>query len=231
MDVLTDARNEIRHNSTAQVRAGGTLISAPVIYITIGTTAASAVSPGDTIRALPQPDLETMTSRFAIASREFPAIIDNIVLLNDQLHSVKGTLGAFGVEHGGVELTRARVGASRVMRKATASGGTISLALAPQSSLTIRARLALARVDSIRTLLSSDSTSYGRFRRDSTLLHEVANLRVEVDSVKDRLNSPDGTLGRLRVDSALFAAVNGAQHELTLIMADIHRRPLRYVHF
>jgi hypothetical protein len=117
------------------------------------------------------------------------------------------------------------------MRKVTTSGGTIGLALADRSSLTIRARLAVARVDSIRALLSSDSTSYGRFRRDSTLLRELASLRVEVDSVKSRLDSPDGTLGRLRADSALFAALNGAQHELTLIMADIQRRPLRYVHF
>lgn len=231
MDVLSIARPEIRHNSTAQVRAGGTLIAAPVIYLTIGTTAAAAVSPGDTIRALPQPDLETMTSRFAVASREFPAIIGNIKLLNDQLHSVNSTLGAFGIEHGGVELSRARAGATLMMRKLTTSRGTIGLALASQTSLTSRARQALARADSIRALLASDRTSYGRFRRDSTLLHQVADLRAEIDIVRERLASPDGTLGRLRADSALFVGLGSAQHELTLIMADIHRRPLRYIHF
>src|SRR5689334_4212761 len=85
MDVLSSARQGIRNNSTAQVRSGGTLISSPVVYLTIGTTGASVVRSGDTIRTLPQSDLETMTSQFAIASREFPAIIRNIKLLNDQL--------------------------------------------------------------------------------------------------------------------------------------------------
>src|SRR3982750_1003207 len=94
MDVLSSARQGIRANSTAQVRSGGTLISSPVVYVTIGTTGSLAVSSGDTLRALPHPDIETMTSEFAIASREFPAIIRNIKLLNDQLHSVHGTLGA-----------------------------------------------------------------------------------------------------------------------------------------
>ena len=97
MDVLSSARQGIRGNSTAQVRSGGTLISSPVVYLTIGTIGASVVASGDTIRTLPQSDLETMTSQFAIASREFPAIISNIKLLNDQLHSVDGTLGAMGI--------------------------------------------------------------------------------------------------------------------------------------
>jgi hypothetical protein len=45
------------------------------------------------------------------------------------------------------------------------------------------------------------------------------------------MTSPNGTLGRMRADSALFQALNGAEHEMTLIMADVHRRPLRYIHF
>lgn len=231
MDVLAADRDEIRRNSTAQVRAGGTLIAAPVVYITIGTTATPAVSPGDTLRALPQPDLETMTSEFAVASREFPAIIGNIKLLDDQLHGVNTTLGAFSVEHGGVELARTRIGTARLTRQVSSGGGTIGLALAPQSSLTRRAHLALARADSIRVLVSSDRTSYGRFRRDSTLGREVAQLHDEMQLVSERLASPDGTLGRLRGDSALFTALTGAEHEMTLIIADIQRRPLRYIHF
>lgn len=231
MDVLSDARNEIRHNSTAQVRTGGTLISAPVIYITIGTPATPPVSPGDTIHALPQPDLETMTSEFALASRDFPAIIDNVKLLDQQLHSVNGTLGAFGVEHGGVELVRARLGASRIMGQLGSPNGTIGRALSSASPLQLRARLALARADSIRTLLASENTSYGRFRRDSTLLRDVAELRNEIDGVHAELTSPDGTIGRLHADSAVFNALGSAQHEMTLIMADIRRHPLRYVHF
>jgi phospholipid/cholesterol/gamma-HCH transport system substrate-binding protein len=231
MDVLSSARDKIRLNSTAQVRSGGTLIAAPVVYVTIGTAAMRAVVPGDTIHALPQPDLETMTSEFAVASRQFPAIIDNIKILNNQLHSVDNTLGALGIEHGGTELARARAGAARLSSQISTPTGTVGLALSSGSVLTARARQAMARADSIRTLLSSDRTSYGRFRRDSTLLRDMANLRAEIDTVRAQMTSPNGTLGRMRADSALFQALNGAEHEMTLIMADVHRRPLRYIHF
>ena len=172
-----------------------------------------------------------MTSQFAIASREFPVIIQNVKVLGQQLHSVDGTLGAFGLEHGGVELTRARVGAARLGASIRQPSGTIGLALSSRSRLTDRANRALARADSLRALVSSSQTALGRFRRDSTLMREVADMRNEVDIVRARLASTDGTLGRLHADSAIFDALASAQRELTLIMADIRRHPLRYVRF
>jgi phospholipid/cholesterol/gamma-HCH transport system substrate-binding protein len=231
MDVLSSARQGIRNNSTAQVRSGGTLISSPVVYLTIGSTSASEVASGDTVRTLPQSDLETMTSQFAIASREFPAIISNVKLLSDQLHSVNGTLGAMGIEHGGVELARTRRQVTRLAEKVTRPGGTIGAALAPATSLTDRARRVMARVDSVRATIANENTSLGHVRRDSTLMREVADIRNELDIVRARMASPTGTLGRVHADSALFDAIARAQREMTLIMADVHRRPLRYIHF
>jgi hypothetical protein len=63
------------------------------------------------------------------------------------------------------------------------------------------------------------------------LLRQVADVRREIDVVRDRLASPNDTLGRFGADSAIFVALNGARHEMTLIMADIRRQPLRYIHF
>jgi phospholipid/cholesterol/gamma-HCH transport system substrate-binding protein len=231
MDVLSSERQGIRMNSTAQVRSGGTLISSPVVYLSIGSNASRMVAPGDTLRTLPQSDLETMSSDVAIASRQFPDIINNVKLLNKGLQSARGTLGAFGVEHGGVQLARVQNQASRLMSRASRPAGTIGLALGSSTSLAERARRVMSRADSVRALLSSDKSSLGRFRKDSTLLREVADIRNELDIVRARLTSPTGTLGRARTDSALFAAVAGVQREMTLIMADIHRRPLRYIHF
>lgn len=232
MDVLSSAQQGIRLNSTAQVRSGGTLIGSPVVYLTIGTSERRAVVPGDTIRALPQSDIETMTSEFAIASRQFPEIIGNVKLLNQELHSARGTLGAFGIEAGGVELQRARSQSGRLASRLTRPTGTIGLALAPESSLADRARRVMLRADSVRALLTADNrTSFGRFRRDSTLLREVADIRNELDILRARMASPNGTVGRARADSALFDALTATQREMTLIMADIRRRPLRYIHF
>jgi phospholipid/cholesterol/gamma-HCH transport system substrate-binding protein len=231
MDVLSSARQGIRRNSTAQVRAGGTPIGAPVVYVTIGTNTAPVVSAGDTIRTLPQSDLETMSSEFAIASREFPAILGNIKLLNQQLHSVQGTLGAFGIEHGGVQLTTAQAHLSQLATTLNQPNGTVGLALSSRPSLAARAQLAMARADSLRALLNSDRSSYGRFRRDSSLLNVVSDIRGELNIVQARMSSTSGTLGRARADSALLDAIASTQREMTLMMADVRRRPLRYVHF
>jgi ABC-type transporter Mla subunit MlaD len=231
MDVLSSAQQGIRQNSTAQVRSGGTLISSPVLYLSIGSSSSRMIAAGDTLHTLPQSDLETMSSDVAIASRQFPDIISNIKLLNQQLKSPRGTLGAFGVEHGDVQLARVQTQVSQVMSRVSRPTGTIGLALGSSTSLADRARRVMARADSIRALLASDKTSLGRFRKDSTLLREVADVRNELDIVRARLTSPTGTLGRAHTDSALFAGVFSAQREMTLIMADVHRRPLRYIHF
>jgi len=147
------------------------------------------------------------------------------------LHSVKGTIGAFSIEGGGGAMTRTEHQASHVLDKLSKSEGTIGLALSPESELSSRAQHTMARADSVRALLASDKTSFGRFRRDSTLLHQVADIRSELDLLGARMASTSGTLGRARADSALFQALAASQREMTLIMADMKRRPFRYVHF
>jgi hypothetical protein len=201
-----------------------------VVYLSIGTTEARVVGPRDTIRALPQPDLETVSSEFAIASRQFPEIINNVKLLNQELHGVQGTIGAFTIEHGSSQLQRAQYQAGRLASRFSQSTGTIGLALA-DPSLSDRAKRAMAQADSIRTLIASPTTSYGRFRRDSTLAREVADVRNELDIVRAQMMSPNGTIGRIHADSLLLQAVASTQREMTLIMTDLHRHPFRYIHF
>ena len=231
MDILEDAQPNVRQDSRAQIRAGGTLIGAPVVYVTLGTNGAPIASSGDTIRSVPQTDLENMTSEFALASRDFPEIIANMKLLNQQLHSVEGTLGALGIEKGGPELTRARARLSQLAAQVDEPRGTVGLALTQRARITERANRVMARADSVRQLIASDGTALGRFRRDSTLLKEVADIRNEVDILRARMASPHGTLGRARADSAVFDELTGLKREMTLLFADIKRRPLRYIRF
>jgi len=63
------------------------------------------------------------------------------------------------------------------------------------------------------------------------LFREVADVRNELDIIRARMASPNGTIGRMRADSTLLDAVANTHREMTLIMADIKRRPLRYIHF
>ena len=231
MDILESARHNVRHDSRAQIGAGGTLIGAPVVYISLGTTNAAVVQPRDTIRSLPQTDVENMTSEFALASRDFPEIIANVKLLNRQLHSVEGTLGAFGIERGGAALAATRARLARFGGDLGASDGTIGLALHDRSSLVARAKRVMARADSLRSLLASERTSLGRLRRDSTLVREVADLRNEIDILRARMASSEGTLGRARTDSAVFDELTGLRREMAQLFDDMRRRPMRYIRF
>lgn len=231
MDVLESARSNVRVDSRAQIRAGGTLIGAPVVYLSIGTNASRAARAGDTIRSLPQTDVENMASEFALASRHFPEIISNVKVLNRQLNSVQGTLGALGIEHGGPQLSSTRAHLSRLSARVSEPSGSVGLALNARTAVMERARRVMARADSVRQLVGSERTSFGRFRRDSSLLREISDIRNELDILRGRLSTPAGTLGRLQTDSAIFAALGGAQREMTLLFADMRRRPLRYIRF
>jgi phospholipid/cholesterol/gamma-HCH transport system substrate-binding protein len=231
MDVLESAQQQIRENSTIRIRAGGSLIGAPIVDVAIGTSSAPAVTNDDTLHTLPQSDFENVASEFAVASKDFPVIITNLKLLNTQLHSVQGTLGAMGIEKGGRELPIAREHLGRLSGQLTTPIGTVGRALSKSSPLAARAQRVMARVDSVRTLLASDRSVLGRFRRDSSLLREVADVRNEVDILRARMADPHGTLGRASADSAVFVALGTAQRNLTALMADLKRHPLRYLNF
>jgi hypothetical protein len=95
----------------------------------------------------------------------------------------------------------------------------------------VRARGALARVDSIGALLASTSGSFGRFHRDSTLIQSVAGLRDELTELQARLDSAGGNANRLSTDSSLVRSVAESRRAMSRLFDDIRRRPLRYVHF
>jgi hypothetical protein len=228
LSVLEKHRELIRRDASAQIRSGGTLLGAPVVFVSGGSVAAAPVTEGDTLRTLPQQDPEGLTSSFANASQEFPAIIGNVKVLAAQLRSASGTAGAIlNSDAGGDQLTLLRDRATDVVRRATAPRGTVGLALS-QGDAIARVKRATAQVDSIRTLLASDAGSFGRFRRDSTLLRTANDLRNELAIAAALLDRPAGTAGRVVRDSAIVRQVAGARVQLDSLITDIKTRPLRY---
>jgi hypothetical protein len=230
-DLLAKYQPLVRHNSFAQIRTGSTLIGSPVLFIEPGTKEAAEVVDGDTLRTAPQNDAEGMASRFAYGSREFPAIINNVKLLSAQLEGVRGTAGAIlNSDRAAQNLGAFVQSASKLTQRATHGPGTIGLAM---SGTNIQGRLAvvMARSDSIRALMASNNTSLGRFRRDSSLLQAVADVRNEVSVMRALLDEPRGTAGRVLRDEAAQRALADAEKSLTALMTDLKRRPLRYVAF
>lgn len=228
MDVLEEHLEYIRKDARAQIRAGGTLIGAPVVYLSSTTTASPPVADGDTVTSLPQGDPEGVASRIAHASREFPAIIENVKDLRAELNRSAGTTGAFlnGEE---LQLDVVKNRGMRLANRALRGDGTIGRALAGDAAS--RAKVALARADSVRTLVSSGASVIGRFRSDTSLLRTVASVRDEISLARAMLDEPRGTAGRALHDSAMVTELKGVERELGALLADIRAHPIRYVHF
>jgi ABC-type transporter Mla subunit MlaD len=228
LDVLDQYRGLMHRDAEAQIRSGGSVIGAVVVYLTPGTVAAPLLRDNDTLRARAQRDLEGATVGFDAATQEFPAIMKNVKELRPQLEVTQGTLGAVihegMAQRGQISATVTKVGALR--SRLSGSHGTLGLTM----SGGVRARVSrvLARTDSVRALLSSSSTSLGRFHRDSTLLGEVTDIRNELTTLRAQLDEPRGTAGRVMHDSAVASALSDAHREMGLLVADLKKHPLRY---
>jgi hypothetical protein len=229
LDVGARFRPYIRRDAGTQVRAGGSIIGAPVIYITGGTPTARAVARGDTLTSRPPADVEAMTAGFSVAARELPLIMQNVRVIGTQLRAASGTIGAFRVEEGGVELGGVQARGARIAARFRDGRGTLGLALGGREALAARARGAMARADSIRSLLASGRGELGRFRRDSTLLRQVGEIRDELTIVRALLDEPRGTAGRVLHDGALKTELARTDSAMTRLFADIKSRPLRYL--
>ncbi|HVX40999.1 MAG TPA: MlaD family protein [Gemmatimonadaceae bacterium] len=230
LDVLDRVRPQIRRDSRVSMRTGGSIIGNEVVYVTTGTARAQGVRDGDTIHAATQTDYEATTSEATEAAHQLPAIIDNVKLIGAQLRSAEGTLGAFGLD-GSTELARVRARTDRVMGRLSSSNGTVSMVLSQRSALQARAQEAMAAADSLRALVGSNQHSLGRFRRDSTLTREIAEVRAELARVQQLAMSPNGTIGRFRTDSAIVRGLHRDIASMDSLFADVQKHPLRYIAF
>lgn len=225
--VLERHRRAVRSDSRVQLRAGGSFIGSPVVHISVGTPGARGVGDGDTIRSMPRTDIEALASRAASGARELPLLMNNVKLVAEQLRSTRGTLGAMKDGVPGMEMARGRAGA--IAGSVKEGRGSLGLMLSGRERLMGRASVAMARADSIRALLASGRGNVGRFRRDSTLLRHVAEIRDELSILGHLMSSPDGTMGRMRQDRAVQQGIAEAQREMTALFADLKEHPFRYI--
>ena len=94
-----------------------------------------------------------------------------------------------------------------------------------------RVSSAMRSADTIRALLGSDETSYGRFKRDSSLARQIASVRNEMSILRGLIEQSRGTAGRIANDKAVTDALASVEKELGRTIEDIKRDPLRYVRF
>jgi phospholipid/cholesterol/gamma-HCH transport system substrate-binding protein len=228
LDVLAEPAVAIRRAAPVSIRAGGSLIGAPVVAISAATPVNPRVQNGDTLVADPGNELESIRTRLtATVGTEVPVVLDNMRVLAAQLATARGTLGALGIE-GPRRIGGTAAAAAALVDRATHGTGTVALALG-RGDLSTRARAVLTRVDELRTRAASGSGSIGRLRTDSALTRAIRDVRAELDVVQALLAEPRGTAGRVPRDEALRLELERARAELELIVADMRRNPLRYV--
>jgi phospholipid/cholesterol/gamma-HCH transport system substrate-binding protein len=230
LEVLERYGTAVRKDAVAQIRSGGSLIGAIVVSLTPGSAAMPAVTSGDTIRARRQLDTENAAAQFSGVARQIPGIVADLKVIRGQLEPTSGSIGPIMKDGlSGPAITQTRAQLARLQSQL--DGGRGSLGRIMNGGLGARAQRVMSRADSVRALVASSSTTLGRFRKDSTLAAEIADIRNELSIVRALLAEPRGTMGRMSRDSALTNAVGDAQREMSLLFADVKKHPLRYISF
>ncbi len=226
--LLKDALVNVRRDSYAQIRPGGSLIGAVIVYISAGTAPSPALHDGDTVRVRVSSAISNLASDVGTIRPEVAALIEQVQELNTKRGSTSGTIGAFSA-HGLPHMPEVTAGMSRIANKGMSGNGTIGLAM--RTDLMGRATRAMAGADSVRALMASGKGSLGRFKRDTTLITEVTGLMSEMDSVSAKMFDPLGSIVRSHSDSALGRALIRNHALLDSLVKDVKKHPFRYISF
>jgi phospholipid/cholesterol/gamma-HCH transport system substrate-binding protein len=225
LQILSDQMHFIRRDAWADIRPGGNLIGSPVVWISAGTSNARALHQGDTLREISTGKMRPVGDRVTALGAKLNSLADSggrvVALLNSQI----GTLGKV-IGTGVPRVAKATGQMSSLLGKATTGEGSVALML--NGGLGVQLAKVRAAKDSITYLLSSGNGNVGRFRRDSTLMKQVAHLQSELDSLRGVVGNTNG-ITRARTDTALTAEMARMRVELAALMADLKKHPLRYL--
>ncbi|HMI47610.1 MAG TPA: MlaD family protein [Gemmatimonadaceae bacterium] len=227
-ELLEDALPNVRKNSYARIRSGGTIIGAPVVAIRTGTINFPQLHEGDTVHARPprpQPDLAEDITALGPA---FTALGVETGKLRDNISKPSGTMGAYS-EGGLPDLADVSAGISSLNARATQGRGTLALAM--RGDLRARASHAMASADTLRNLMSSNKGSIGRFRKDTTLVTNATHILAEVDTLRSLFANPVGAIAAAHPDSALTRQLDRTHVLLASLIKDVKSNPTRYIRF
>jgi hypothetical protein len=223
-EFLTRALPSVRRDSYAQLRPSGTLIGAPIVYISPGTISAPGLKDGDTIYARPMPVAIDVAESVGGIGKEFTALGSATGELARRLEGPDGTIGA--VRANGLEdLPDVKAGMSSLGARASGNG-TIGRMM--RGNLMARASRTMAAADSIRRLVSSNRNNLGRFRRDTTLVTKAGHVLAELDSLSSLFKNPVGNLGRAVGDSTLAHELDRERVLMRELINDVKQNPGRY---
>jgi hypothetical protein len=213
----------VRRDSYAQLKPGGSFIGSLVVAISAGSASSPPLHDGDTLHILKKGRLANLTADVGTIEPAFSSLMSEVNALNAKLASPVGTIGNARVNG----MPRMPDVSARMSRMTARASGNGTVGLAMRSNLKGRSARAMAAVDSIRTLVSSNRSSVGRFRRDSTLVTKAGHVLAELDSLRTLASGQLG--GEAAADSSLAKGLTRTRALLAALIKDIKAHPLRYI--
>lgn len=222
-EFLEEMLPNVRRDSYAQMKPGGSVIGTIVVSISAGSATSPPLHDGDTVHSRKKKALGNLAADVGTIGPAFSSLASEVNTLTTKLASPEGTIGNARVRG----MPRMPEVSARMSRIASRAGGNGTIGLAMRANLSGRSSRAMAAADSIRALMSSNKTSLGRFRRDSTLVTKAAHVLAELDTLRTLASSPIG--GAAAADSSLTRALSRTRTLLASLLADIKKRPFRYI--
>lgn len=225
MDVLQRYLPYIRHDSDIQIQPGGSLIGAPVVYITVGTRRAPPVQAGDTLRARAQTEKHSDLADIGSLGDSIDAIAGGMRQVSHELDTTVNEVSALRARsvQQATEVQRALAGFSA---RALHSQGTVARGVADTAQLRREVVRLGALADSLQTAATNGSGTLGRFRRDSTLVQHAHRVLGSVDSLRGAIARYSG---RAPGDTAMANALARTHAQLDSVVADAKHHPFRYI--
>jgi phospholipid/cholesterol/gamma-HCH transport system substrate-binding protein len=227
-EFLAEALPGVRRDSYATIKPGGSLIGTLVVSITAGTSGSPELVDGDTIYARKRALVKSLTEDVSTIGPEFAALGVATRELAGNINRPVGTFGNYRA-NGLPDLPDVTAGMSSLSTRATRGNGTVARGM--RSDLRARASHAMAAADSIRTLVSSNKGTLGRFRRDTTLVTNAGHVLAEVDTLRALLSNPVGAIAAAHADSALTRQLARTHVLLASLISDARKNPKRYIAF
>lgn len=227
VQALRRYQETIRHDSHITFHSGGTPIGAMIVAIDVGSPRAAVVRDGDTIRASPSVDPDSVRSQFALVARQLPLVLRDARAAGAGIQRALGRLDTATKD--GRPAVEMMTGDVQLLGSARASG-TLPRLLRDRA-LRGRARSAMASAEALLDGRARDGGTVGRVRSDSALLRRLADARDELAIVRTRLAEERGTAGRLGADGALERQLRVLEASIDSTIIDVKHHPRRYVAF
>jgi ABC-type transporter Mla subunit MlaD len=231
IDVPTSVRRRLRRDTRARISGGTSFIGAPVIDLASGSASARELADGDTLRTIPRGEFDGARASLVIAAQNLPQIVDNVRDVKTEVFSPSGTIGAMG--HGD--------GITRPLASIADNLGTLAARLdyrraamhrAGAEDLSARAHRVIAAADSVRRSAAAQAASASRSHNDSAMVRTIQDARAQIDSVQRLLaSSPADSAGPSPAIARLQQRMSDLDAQLATLLADMIRRPMRYIAF